>query len=207
MLNQGHSFIAAVDESNKIFRIFSQSDFVRLLLRHVSILGALLTRPISSLGVVTRQTETRSTERLNSGITPIAYVTVNTTTMDCFQTMHTYRLSGLPIIDIGSGHLQAWINPTIIRDILRSHSISVFQDAQCDSLKRENIMNSVDRCRGRFGEEAGPIVCRFEDSLGFVLNLMKSKRYHRCYIVEDNKVMGVVSLTDILRKVWYLFRY
>jgi len=113
--------------------------------------------------------------------------------MNCFLTMHYYKLSALPILNIDTGKLMGNISASDLKGMnIFQHDSTVFASPVKEFLSHlRRIQNRVET-----------FVCSVHENED-VLTVMKKMRreiVHRVYVVDNNGYLtGVISLTDILR--------
>ncbi|KER33967.1 hypothetical protein T265_12465 [Opisthorchis viverrini] len=115
-------------------------------------------------------------------------ITVN---QDCplhrtLQLFIEHRVSALPVVD-SNGHL---VDIYAKFDVINLAATRTYQNLDI------TVYDALNYRRGKF---QGVATCQLDDTLESIVNRIAEAGVHRLVIVEDNKVIGVVSLSDLLR--------
>jgi 5'-AMP-activated protein kinase regulatory gamma subunit len=114
---------------------------------------------------------------------------MDTSVIDVIHLMVKYNISSVPIVD---------------RD---GHVLNVFEAVDVIACIKggayDELSTSVGEALGKRGEEfAGIYTCSEDDRLDSIFHTIRKSRVHRLVVIdEDNRLKGVISLSDILQYV------
>jgi len=157
-------------------RILSQSDVVNFLKDHSSELGDICEQPLNKLGL------------LQEAKGELVKMTMYESALVGFQRLYNqgWEVLSLPILD-KTGDIVATLSASELR-----------------GLNHENfgilLLPVLDFLREVTGGARPVIMARPSAPLGEVIRKVVFGRVHRVWIVENHKILGVVSLSDILCK-------
>ncbi|TGZ66748.1 hypothetical protein CRM22_005144 [Opisthorchis felineus] len=97
-----------------------------------------------------------------------------------------HRVSALPVVD-SNGQL---VDIYAKFDVINLAATRTYQNLDI------TVYDALNYRRGKF---QGVATCQLDDTLESIVNRIAEAGVHRLVIVEDNKVIGVVSLSDLLR--------
>jgi predicted transcriptional regulator len=109
---------------------------------------------------------------------------------EAFQLMAAYDVTSLPILDLEDS-VCGVISAT---DILYARKDT--------SLLSDNVVSFVSQSRkdANVSRDVNSIVsCNLDDDLTTVLRIMMHEEVHHIYILQEDKLIGVISFVDILK--------
>jgi len=157
-------------------RILSQSDVVAFLKDHASKLGDILEKPIDKLGLI------------HESKSDLIKMTMYESALVGFQRLYNqgWEIPALPIVD-KTGDIVASLSASDLRG-LTNESFGLL------------LLPVLDFLREVTGGARPVIIARTSSVLGEVVRKVVYGRVHRVWVVENYKIVGVVSLSDIICK-------
>lgn len=139
----------------------------------------------------------------------VAYVRPNMTVKDLIQFLNEEGIHGAPVVD-GEG--------TVVGVVSRSDIFQIWTDEDYDACAPtyhtmtedgEYMDLPTDLSEGHKAEETeiieimskSPLTASPDTSVGELAQRMLKEKVHRVIITEDNKVVGIITSTDLLKAV------
>eukprot|EP00013_Stygamoeba_regulata_P028216 CAMPEP_0177652176 /NCGR_PEP_ID=MMETSP0447-20121125/12969_1 /TAXON_ID=0 /ORGANISM="Stygamoeba regulata, Strain BSH-02190019" /LENGTH=304 /DNA_ID=CAMNT_0019155361 /DNA_START=64 /DNA_END=978 /DNA_ORIENTATION=- len=160
-------------DRHEVYRVLSQTDVVRFLLRNASCLGGLLKTRVDELGLVSGNVETITTKDI---------------AIEGFRKMVRSQVLGLAIVD-DEGRIVGSLSSSDVRGLTPA--------------KLKNVILPVpEYLRNVTGAPAAhPITCTAHDSLEEVMLKAIAGKVHRVFVVDaSQKPIGVITLSDIIKQ-------
>jgi len=129
---------------------------------------------------------------LNLGTyTNLATATMTNSVIDVIQLMVTHNISAIPILD-KHGHLMNVFEAVDVIPCIKGGTYDELTETVGDAMWR------------RSDEFQGIYTCTGEDRLDSIFDTVRKSRVHRLVVVDDeNKLRGIISLSDILKYVLF----
>ncbi|KAF3770966.1 hypothetical protein M406DRAFT_97005 [Cryphonectria parasitica EP155] len=119
----------------------------------------------------------------------IATATMGSSVLDVIQLMVQYNISAVPILD-RQGHVMNVFEAVDVIPCIKGGAYDELSETVGDAL-----------CR-RSDDFQGIYTCTEEDRLDSIFDTVRKSRVHRLIVVDDdNKLQGIISLSDILKYV------
>jgi len=179
VLGKGTHRVAVVNVLSDIQNLITQSDIVRLIAANLQLLGPAADKQIQQLGFV-------------GGEDRMVVLKASDVALHSFKLMNDMKIGAAPIID-ESGRFVGTLSVSDLKG-LASES---FQ-----TLLGSTIAFSEKHCYSM----SAPLICSPTDGFGKVICDIAKTRLHRAWVIDnDQRPLGVISLTDICRTVHSLF--
>lgn len=181
----------------KAFRLVTQTDLLRFFIRREDLLKPQ--EPVVGLsGLPTKKLWNKTLEELGfcnplGEVRKILELTATDTAMQGFREMALTSIQALPIVDDQ-------------RRVLTTLSVSDMRGITSKTMKEALYSPVLDYLRSVYGNMLHPITCKPRDTLWDVMVKLSAAKIqkHQAWITDpDEKILGVVSLSDILQKVYY----
>ncbi|PSS00775.1 hypothetical protein BD289DRAFT_7352 [Coniella lustricola] len=119
----------------------------------------------------------------------LATATMGSSVLDVIQLMVQYNISAIPILD-RQGHVMNVFEAVDVIPCIKGGAYDELSETVGDAL-----------CR-RSDDFQGIYTCTDEDRLDSIFDTVRKSRVHRLIVVDDdNKLQGIISLSDILKYV------
>lgn len=119
----------------------------------------------------------------------LATATMSSSVLDVIQLMVQYNISAVPILD-RQGHVMNVFEAVDVIPCIKGGAYDELSESVGDAL-----------CR-RSDDFQGIYTCTDEDRLDSIFDTVRKSRVHRLIVVDDdNKLRGIISLSDILKYV------
>jgi len=167
--------IAEDDGNNSHLRVLSQSDIVKYLITYKNqlALGQLFAKSIGDLDLV-KHSKVQAMSSLE-------------TALSCFKKMSLLGINATGIVNEAG-------------EIITNLSVSDLRGLRQDLL-RTITLPVLEFLKGQHGGKIITTVCATTtETFGKVIDLIVQHRLHRVWIVENQKPIGVVTLTDVISK-------
>ncbi|CAH8536563.1 unnamed protein product [Schistosoma mattheei] len=119
-------------------------------------------------------------------MTNVCVVNQNCPVHKALQYFIEYGVSALPVVDQDGQLIDIYAK----FDVINLAATRTYQNLDI------SVYEALDYRRGKF---QGVATCQLDDTLEVIVNRIVDAGVHRLVVVKDNKVLGIVSLSDILR--------
>jgi len=168
--------VFGTNDSTKIAFMVSQSDVVRYLYDHLSELGPVIDTPISQI-----IKEVESSE-LFCKLDTVITVTTDIKILDVLRHIVDNQINGVGVVN-EKGVLVGNISVSDLKYLV---------DSQLENI---NLPTGEFLCKV---ERRQLVACAPNATFGEVIRKLAQEQVYRMYIVEDNKPIAVVTLTDVM---------
>jgi len=177
--------IPIVDDTNGILNIFTQSQFLKFLVEHEELFGALASVSAMDLNLGVSEAKHNEIYRVNE----------TTPAIDAIQMLYDKRLSAVAVVD-AEGLLVSQFSATDLRGL----SPSLMAPFNFRRLN-EPIKEVIDIIRKETKQTKNFLVwCLPGSTLFNIAKHIHANRVHRVYLIDNyTKLYGVISITDIAK--------
>jgi 5'-AMP-activated protein kinase regulatory gamma subunit len=178
-LASGVHRVPVIDNDGKVVNLITQSVILDILENNSPEMGPVVNSKISELEAIHPQVIT-ITEKGN-------------TVMDAFTLLTKNRISAVPIVN-EKNQIVGTVSVKDIRMIAKEKAVI--------KVLYQTLTAFLEATRKDFDTPNKPITVKSDVTLKTVIKNMCENRIHRLYVTDaDNKVTGVVSITDVIRVV------
>lgn len=130
----------------------------------------------------------------------IITMSINALAIHAFWSMHFNKVSAVAVVDT-DGKLLGNLSASDIRVCLFFDLIYILQGIGSTERRFSSLLLPI----GEFTQLDGPefsnsaIGCKADTTFSEVVSLLTAKKIHRVWVVENDKPVGLVSTTDIMR--------
>eukprot|EP01127_Copromyxa_protea_P007862 TRINITY_DN1785_c0_g1_i4.p1 TRINITY_DN1785_c0_g1~~TRINITY_DN1785_c0_g1_i4.p1 ORF type:complete len:241 (-),score=21.47 TRINITY_DN1785_c0_g1_i4:48-770(-) len=166
-----HRILVALDDKAKLL---TQTDLVKFIAEHDQE-NVIMKEPISAMA-------TKYSWRLKEEIVKL---NSDRPAIEGFRIMYMNKVTAVPVID-SNQRLVTTLSSSDAR-IITEENLSTITLPVIEFLNRG------------YGALRQPVTARMNCSVGEVINKLLASKIHRVWLEEDDKVVGVVSMSDILQ--------
>lgn len=171
--------IAVVDDEGGFLGVISQSDAISCIHKYADSLQSVLSKSLEQLEIARKS---------------IICCGLDTVVLEALGMMQENFISSVGVVD-ENGSLIGVLSMTDIRHVFREKAFAVLKSTAHDFLAE--IRQRYSKVQGKASYPVFAV--RPNASLHDVINKLVSTRAHRIYVTVEERPVGVVSLTDILR--------
>lgn len=165
---------AIISSEGKVLQYITQSDILRALADHTSILQPILNRTLKDLGYKPKEVHT---------------ITTKNKAIDAFKLIKDLRVNAVGVVD-ENGKLVGNISSSDIKliDHDAKYIHRLFNNAEIFIIKVQ-----------QFNKLSGGVeTCKIDDQLSDVIKKLQERKIHRLYVVDnENKPVSVLSISDL----------
>lgn len=171
--------VTVVDSQNKIFNLITQSDVMAYLAQNIHLIKERANLTLESLKIGNQGAFT---------------VTGDTTVIKALMTIHSKRLSAVPVVD-NDGKLIANLSMSDLRGLNSKTLVDLLLPIN-DFLSKRASEDENYVCE----RSVNPLTVKLTDTLDYAIYKIVATRVHRLWAVDSaGKPVGVVALTDLMK--------
>jgi len=178
-LASGVHRVPVIDDQGKVVNLITQSVILDILENNSPELGPIIKSKITDLGAISPHV--------------ISNAEKGNTVMDAFILLTKNRISAVPIVNE---------NNQIVGNVSVKDIRMIAKEKAVIKVLYQSLTAFLNATRKDFDTPNKPVTIKSDVTLKTVITNLCENRIHRLYVTDnDNKVTGVVSITDVLRVI------